>query len=202
MVSNWGSYLKLLQVTCSSFLLHFFLYLFWWGSCLKLTLVSFSITIFTLFYRAYVFNSQRICAWVVLIVGSIEDGENSLWSRYTWEGIFCLSWLAWGWETHWGVVWMDSLRSSVDIWSTREESFASFMVRWGLWGRIFYFLTGDFFFLYWTHWGRMFCFLTWDCLMCLGPSGKNLLPPQWGWCSTRLNYWGRVFYFLYRDDGW
>ena len=44
MVSIKGSCLKLLWVTCSSSHLHFFLYLFWWGSCLRLTLVSFSIS--------------------------------------------------------------------------------------------------------------------------------------------------------------
>ena len=195
MVTIWSSCLKLLQMTCSSCLLHFFLYLLWWSSCLRLTLLSFSITISTLSYRAFMFNSQRICARVVLIVGSIKDGENLLRSRCAWGGIFCLSWLAWGWETHWEVLWMDSLRSSVDVWSTREESFASFMVCWGLWGRSF--LAGDFFFffwVYWTHWGKIFYFLTGNTL------GKNLLIPHWGLFKCSWANQGRIFCLLHRDD--
>ena len=58
---------------------------------------------------------------------------------------------------------MDSLRSSVEVWSTREESSASHMVHRGFWGRIFYFLVGDSFFFG----------CTWDL------QGKNLLPPYW-----------------------
>ena len=42
------------------------------------------------FYHACMFNSQRICARVVLIVGSVEGGGNLLRSRYVWGGIFCL----------------------------------------------------------------------------------------------------------------
>ena len=59
-------------------------------SCLKLTLVSFSISIFTFFYRVCMFNSLRICAQVVLIVGSTKGGKTSLKSRYLWGGIFYL----------------------------------------------------------------------------------------------------------------
>ena len=188
MVTIWSSCLKLLQMTCSSCLLHFFLYLLWWSSCLRLTLLSFSITISTLSYHAYMFNSQRICAQVVLIVGSIKDGENLLRSRCAWGGIFCLSWLAWGWETHWGILWMDSLRSSVDVWSIREEYFASYMVHWGFWGRNFFFLAGDFL-VYGIHWGRIFYFLHGSfwmvrknllrSRMVYNPLGKNLLFPSW-----------------------
>ena len=70
-VSIQGSCFKLLRVTCSSCLFHFFLYLFWWGSCPGLALASFSITISTFFYRACMFNSQRVCAQV----GSTRDGK-------------------------------------------------------------------------------------------------------------------------------
>ena len=62
-----GAHLGLLPQT---YLLHFFLYLFLWGSCLWLTLVSFAVSISTFFYHACMFNSRRICARVVLIVGS------------------------------------------------------------------------------------------------------------------------------------
>ena len=144
MVSIRGSCLKLLRVTCSSCLLHFFLSLFGWDSCLELTLVSFSITISTFFYHACMFNSWRICAQVALIVGSTTDGENSQRSRCARRGIFCLSRLAWEWETYWGVEWMDLLRSNVDVWSTRKESSTSYMVHGGLCWKIFYFLTRDF----------------------------------------------------------
>ena len=97
---------------------------------------------------------------------------------------------------------MDSLRSSVDAWSTREESSASFLVCWGLWGRIFCFLVGDTLgvleslgkALLLPH--RRYFRCTWfigDTL------GKNLLPPPWGWCLMCLNHWGRVFYFFTED---
>ena len=39
MVSNWDSFLKLLQVVL---IFHLYLYLFWWGFFLEVTLVSFS----------------------------------------------------------------------------------------------------------------------------------------------------------------
>ena len=122
MVSIWGSCLKLLRMTCSSCLLHFFLYLVGWDSWLELALASFSITISTFFYHACMFNSQRICARV----GSTWDGKK-LAKEWMCMGRNLLP-IAWRWETHQGVVWMDFLKSSIDVWSTGEESFASFMV--------------------------------------------------------------------------
>lgn len=106
---------------------------------------------------------------------------------------------------------MDSLRSSVDMWSTREESSTSYMVHWGFWGRIFYFLIGGEespasllgvmlnmpellrkslllpfmgmkFYGFDPFWGRIFCFLYRRCrLRC-------------------LRYWGRILCFLIEDD--
>jgi len=35
-------------------------------------------------------NFRRICARIVLVVGSTRDGENSLRSGLAWEGIFYL----------------------------------------------------------------------------------------------------------------
>ena len=90
--SLYGVYLRLLPQTSLSDLLllpsSIFLYLFWWGSFLGLALASFSITISTFFYCAYMFNCQRICA-------RIGNGENLLRSICAWGGIFYLSWLAW-----------------------------------------------------------------------------------------------------------
>ena len=42
------------------------------------------------FHRACMFNSLRICARVILTVGSTRGGENSLRTRYVWGGIFYL----------------------------------------------------------------------------------------------------------------
>ena len=154
MVSIRGFCLKLLRVTWSSCLLHFFLYIFWWVSCLGLALASFSITISTFFYR---FNSRRICAWV----GSTRDCEilAKEWMcmrRNLLPLTTCLE-------------MRNSLRSGVDVRFTREEYFASFMVHGGLWRRILYFFIGEF--LYGTHRGRIFYFHIGDTL------GKNLLLP-------------------------
>ena len=71
-----GSCLKLLRVTCSSCLLYFFLYLFWCGSCLGLTLVSFSITISTLSTRhGKTGGSDQV--WVELIGSRVKTGHGS-----------------------------------------------------------------------------------------------------------------------------
>ena len=147
-MSIWDSCLKLLRVTFSSCLLHFFLYLFWSDSCLELTLVSFSISISTFFYHACMFNSQRICARVVLIVGSTRRVVKTCWGVGMYRAESSTSFM-----TYFGMRKSLSSRNGlteeycnfVDIWSTREESSTSFMVCWGLWGRIFYFLIGDIF---------------------------------------------------------
>ena len=73
-----------------------------------------------------------------------------------------------------------------------EESFASsleifffFFWYWTHWGRIFYFLIGDtlgknFQLPYWGYFGEeLSTSLLGIALTCLGPSGKNLLPPSW-----------------------
>ena len=69
----------------------------------------------------------------------------------------------------------------VDVWSTGKESFTSFMVCRGLWGRIF-------------------CFLTGDTLGVLDSLRKNLLLPSWGLFKYALVYQGKIFCLLYEDD--
>ena len=72
----WGFCPKLLWVTCSSSLLYFFLYLFWCGSCLGLTLVSFSITISTLSTRhGKLGGSDQV--WVGSIGSRVKTGHGS-----------------------------------------------------------------------------------------------------------------------------
>ena len=76
MVYIWGFCPKLLWVTCSSRLLYFFLYLFWCGSCLGLTLVSFSITISTLSTRhGKTGGSDQV--WVGSIGSRVKTGHGS-----------------------------------------------------------------------------------------------------------------------------
>ena len=88
MVSIWGSSLKLLRVACASCLLHLYLYLFLWGSCLGVTLISISSTVpacsIPLGYMhkpvwcACMFNSLKICAGVLSIL--THEGVLGGWS--------------------------------------------------------------------------------------------------------------------------
>ena len=67
------------------------------------------------------------------------------------------------------------------MWSTGKESSTSFMLCWGIWGRIF-------------------CFLTRDTLGVLDPLGKNLLNPHYGLFKYAWVHRGRIFCVLRRDD--
>ena len=81
-VSIWGSCLKLLWVACASCLLRFYLYLFLWGFCLGVTLVSISIS-----------TSSIVLACSIpleYLHMFVDVSTCSIPSRYVHE--FCLFW--------------------------------------------------------------------------------------------------------------
>ena len=98
-----GSGLKLLWVACASYLLHLYLYLFWWGSCLKVTLISTSSTVpacsiplgyvHKSIWCVGMFNSLKICAQVLFVLThegvlgewSTGDGKGELTREYDLE---------------------------------------------------------------------------------------------------------------------